>query len=135
MYISKPDTFRTVYFLSPLPDGQLIHDQREELKALTLDPVPVYRDTASRPLSTTHRPGEVIRRLTVGRYHPAYRQPNTQSHGTGRAPGVGLGVCEILSFKPQYNFSIKMLWTGIHSFAIILPEFLIIFLKFLRYNS
>ena len=44
---------------------------------------------------TQSRPGEVIRRLTVGRYHPAYRQPNTQSHGTGRAPGVRLGVCEI----------------------------------------
>ena len=84
------------YILPPLPGGRPGHDRREELKALALDPVPVYRDTASRLLSTTHRPGEVIRRLTVGRYHPAYLQPNTQSHGTGRAPGVGLEVCKII---------------------------------------
>ena len=87
--------FQRCYILSPLPGGQPAHDRQEELKALALDPVPVYRDTVSRSHATISRPGEVIRRLTVGRYHPAYRQPDTQSHGTGRAPGVGLGVCKI----------------------------------------
>ena len=92
------------YIFPPLPGGQPDHDRREELKVLALDPVPVYRDTAGRPLSTTHRPGEVIRRLTVGRYHPAYRQPYTQSHGTGRAPGVGLGVCKIIDSNSSCIF-------------------------------